>query len=369
MIRVLQVLGGLNLGGAETMVMNLYRRIDKSKIQFDFIIHLQDKQAYEDEVLSMGGKVYRFPAFNGRNLIIQRNLWEKFFIEHKEYKILHSHVRSYASVYIPIANKYGLKTIIHSHSTSNGNGLSAIIKNIMQYPLRFQADYLFACSEEAGQWLFGKKACKKNNYKVIHNAIDSKKFSFCSIKRKEIREKLGINDKFVIGHVGRMTKPKNHTFLLRIFLEVRKIRKDAVLLLIGDGELRSSMEKEIRNLGIMDKVLALGSKNNIQDYYQAMDVFVFPSLWEGLGIVCIEAQASGLPCVVSENVPKEIDLGENLIHVMNLSDGEKKWADVISSVSTNFRYGRQEAVCRAGYDIEENAMLLEDFYSMIAGRN
>lgn len=369
MIRVLQVLGGLNLGGAETMVMNLYRRIDKSKIQFDFIIHLQDKQAYEDEVLAMGGKVYRFPAFNGRNLIIQRNLWKKFFLEHKEYKILHSHVRSYASVYIPIANKCGLKTIIHSHSTSNGNGFSAKIKDIMQYPLRFQADYLFACSKEAGQWLFGKKACKKNNFKVIHNAIDSKKFSFCSIKRKEIREKLGINDKFVVGHVGRMTKPKNHTFLLRTFLEVNKIRKDAVLLLIGDGELRSSIEKDIRDLGIMDKVIVLGSKNNTQDYYQAMDVFVFPSLWEGLGIVCIEAQDSGLSCIVSENIPKEIDVEENLIHVMHLSDGEKKWADAISRVSVSSRYGRQMALCRAGYDIEENAMLIEDFYVRIARRD
>lgn len=368
MIRVLQVLGGLNLGGAETMVMNLYRAIDKSKIQFDFIIHLQSKQAYEDEVLAMGGKIYRFPAFNGRNLINQRNLWKKFFFEHKEYKILHSHVRSYASVYISIASKYGLITIIHSHSTSNGNGFSGYVKNIMQYPLRFQADYLFACSEDAGKWLFGRKACQKNNFKVIHNAIDAKKFSFCSIKREEIRKKLRINDKFVIGHVGRMTKPKNHIFLLRTFCEISKIRKDAVLLLIGDGELRNAIEKEIKKLEIMEKVILLGNKNNTQDYYQAMDVFVFPSLWEGLGIVGIEAQDSGLPCVVSENIPMEIDLGENLIHVMNLSDGEKKWAEAISNISVCSRYGRQDAVCRAGYDIEENAMLMEDFYIRIAKR-
>lgn len=368
MIKVLHVLGGLNLGGAETMVMNLYRAIDKSKIQFGFIIHLQDKQAYEDEIMALGGEIYRFPAFNGINIINQKKIWNNFFKEHKEYTILHSHVRSYASLYIPIAKKNGLQTIIHSHSTSNGKGISAKVKDVMQYPLRYQADYLFACSQDAGKWLFGSKACQKSNFRVFANSIDAEKFDFCITKRNEIRRKLEISDKFVMGHVGRMTKPKNHIFLLKVFLELTKIRNDAILLLVGDGELRSLIEKEICDLEIKSKVIVVGNKLNTQDYYQAMDVFVFPSLWEGLGIVGIEAQNSGLPCIISENIPKGIDLHEGLIEVLNLSDGVEKWAKVVSESASCCRHGRRKATRRAGYDIEENAILLEEFYTSITGR-
>ena len=369
MIRILHVLGGLNLGGAETMVVNLYRAIDRSKVQFDFIIHCQDKQAYEDEILTLGGIIYRFPAFSGKNFLSQRQRWDRFFIEHPEYQILHSHVRSYASVYLPIARKHGLKTIIHSHSTSNGKGLSSIVKAIMQYPLRYQADYYLACSDIAGEWLFGKKILQKSNYRVFPNAIDAERFVFDANKRNQVRAKLGIQGKFAVGHVGRMTDSKNHRFLISVFAELSKVNDDAVLLLVGDGELRADVEKQIEENGLSEKVLLLGSKTNTEDFYQAMDVFVFPSLWEGLGIVAIEAQAAGLPCVVSERIPKEVDLGIGLVHFLNLSDGEKMWAETIRSKTGSERAEGLAAVRDAGYDIVDNAKKIQEFYLNINSPN
>lgn len=367
MIRILHVLGGLNLGGAESMVMNLYRAIDRTEIQFDFVIHKNEKQAYEDEILEMGGTIYRFPQFSLKNSCKLTYVWNKFFREHPEYKVMHSHVRSYASLYIPIAKKYGIKTIIHSHSTSNGQGFSAMVKSVLQYPLRYQADYLFACSENAGRWLYGKSVCKKSNYRIIPNAINTKQYAYSEIVRNEMRKQLGIENKFVIGHVGRMTDAKNHMFLLKIFSELLKIRNDSILLLIGDGELRYSVEKEIERLNIQENTMVLGNRMNTEAYYQAMDVFVFPSLWEGLGIVLIEAQTAGLKCVISEKIPKEINLNTGLIEVLKLQESEKKWARIISNLRLENRKGQREAACMAGYDIEKNAREIEKFYKNLIG--
>lgn len=362
MIRVLHILGGLNLGGAETMVMNLYRAIDRTKVQFDFVIHVNEKQAYEDEISFLGGKIYRFPQFNGKNLISVIRLWNNFFLEHSEYQILHSHIRSYASIYIPIAKKYGLKTIIHSHSTSNGKGMSAVVKQILQIPLRYQADYLFACSQSAGKWLYGKNVHKRKNYHLIFNAIDSERFNFNAIKREQVRKELKIDDKFVIGHVGRMSQPKNHIFLIDIFEALLKKRKDVVLLLVGDGELKSKIENIVHIKNLNEKVIFLGSRNNTEDYYNAMDIFVFPSLWEGLGIVAIEAQTSGLPCIVSERIPKEIDLDVNLVHRIDLSSGYETWIDMIENIDVSKRKGQSLATKKAGYDIADNTKYLQNFY-------
>ena len=370
MIRVLHVLGGLNLGGAETMVMNLYRAIDRTKIQFDFIIHLQEKQAYEDEVIALGGKIYRFPAFNGKSIIKQVRVWNEFFISHKEYQILHSHVRSYASIYLPIAKKHGVYTIIHSHSTSNGRGILSWIKTLLQYPLRFQADYFFACSFNAGKWLFGKRVVQCNNFEVFPNAIDASLFDYNPDVRIRLRRKLEIEDKFVIGHVGRMTEPKNHKFLIEIFEKVEKKSKNAVLLLVGDGELRDKIEQCIYEKKLQETIILVGNKINTQDYYQAMDVFAFPSLWEGLGIVAIEAQTSGLPCIVSDGVPREVDLNMGLVTRVYI-DNSDKWADEIMRYRgcTNSRHSYSEDVKKAGYDINMNVKKMQAFYISNAERN
>ena len=365
MIRVLHVLGGLNLGGAETMVMNLYRAIDKNKIQFDFIIHLPAKQAYEDEILKLGGKIYRFPQFKGKNIISQKRLWGDFFKIHREYQILHSHVRSYASVFLPIAKKYGLKTIIHSHSTSNGKGVSSCIKTIMQYPLRFQADYFFGCSQEAGQWLFGKKVVESDRYYMLQNAIDVSKYTFNPEIRSEYRNLLEISDdKKVYVHVGRLHEAKNHLFLLEVFYEIQKRNPNSLLLVVGDGDLKSVIEKKIKELKIEEYVLMLGARNDVAHIFQAADYFLFPSKWEGLPVTVVEAQASGIPCFVSNTVTKDVNLSQLVIN-LPIDKGTDIWVDAIEKIG-NQRIDVSEDIKKAGFDIKNSAQWLTNFYEGLA---
>lgn len=299
MVRIVHYIGLLEFGGSQSFVMEIYRKIDRTKIQFDFVVFPNQKKDFYNEIIELGGRVFESPQYNGRNHFKFIKWWNEFFLQHTEYKILHCHVRSVAALCIAMAHKRGCYTIAHSHSTSNGSGFLAVIKDIMQYPVRYQADYLFACSQMAGEWMFGKQVFGKN-YEIISNAIDAERFDFDESIRRNVRNELGLRDKFVIGHVGRITKPKNHIFLIDLLTEIRKNRSDIVLLLVGDGELRTYIEAYANEKNVIDNIIFLGSKNNTQDYYQAMDVFVFPSLWEGLGIVAIEAQASGLHCVVSE---------------------------------------------------------------------
>ena len=311
-IRVLHVLGGLEAGGAENFVMNLYRAIDRNKVQFDFIKHTKEKQFFDDEIVRLGGRIFTCPKYNGKNHFAYCEWWRVFLKEHPEYRVVHGHVRSTAAIYLWIAKKLGRVTISHSHSTSNGKGAAAFVKDVMQLPIRYIADYMFACSDEAGKYLFGKAALKKENYKLIPNAIDCDRFKFNPQRREEMRKELGLDDCFVIGHVGRLSEPKNHTFLLDVFAEVEKEKPEARLLLVGDGPLRETLKEKCTRLGISEKVLFVGARQNTEDYYQTMDIFAFPSLWEGLGIVAIEAQAARLKCICSDQIPSAVKVTEEL---------------------------------------------------------
>ncbi len=362
-IRVLHMISILEMGGSQSMVMNLYRAIDRERVQFDFIVDHADKDTtLRKEIELLGGRIFSFPSFKGGNVFEIRETWNRFFEEHKEYSIFHTHSRSYASVYLPIANKHGLITIAHSHSTSNGKGVISLVKNIMQYPIRYQADYLFACSQQAGEWLFGKRVTKSSRFLIISNAINSKRFEYDSVKREYIRKELGIRDEFVVGHIGRMTKPKNHEFLIKLFNEYNRINNNSKLLLVGDGELLEEVKNQVGELHIDDKVLFVGSKANTEDYYQAMDCFLFPSLWEGLGMAVVEAQAAGLQCVVSNAVPTKVDIGANLVTFLNLNDSCDKW---IKSILGADRKKTSSYVKDAGFDIEESAKFLQSFYEKV----
>lgn len=362
MIRVLHYIGLLEFGGSQSFVMEIYRKIDREMLQFDFVTFPNQKVDFYDEIISLGGRVYESPRYNGKNHFEFVKWWKSFFEQHQEYRVFHCHVRSVAAICISIAHKYGCYAIAHSHSTSNGSGIISVIKDIMQFPVRFQADYMFACSYDAGKWMFGNRTIARNNFEVIFNAIDSERFGYNLQKRIQIRKKLKISDKFVIGHVGRFTEPKNHMFLLEVFSEVLKERDNACLLLIGDGEKRSEIERKINELRINDSVILAGSKSNTCDYYQAMDVFAFPSLWEGLGMAAIEAQASGLHCVVSERIPKEVDIGASLICAIELDKGIKIWKDNIVSYVDAERSSHIDEVKTSGYDVVHNAKKMQDFY-------
>lgn len=361
-VRILHVLGRLDRGGAETMVMNLYRNIDRSKIQFDFVIHTTDKCDYSEEIEKLGGKIYSMPKYVGKNHFQYKSAWKNFFNVHPEYTIIHGHMRSTASIYLKIATQYNLKTIAHSHNTSSGEGISAIVKNLFQYPIRHIADYLFACSKNAGIWLFGKNACERDNFFILNNAIDAKKFIYDETKRNMIRSKLGIGNELLIGHVGRFHPQKNHKFIINIFQKIQDINPNSKLILVGDGDLKAVIQNEVFNLGIGNSVVFMGIRNDIEDILQAMDIFIFPSLYEGLGIVAIEAQASGLPCLVSDVIPKETFITE-LIHAMPLNEEPKLWAKKICELSYNYeRRSYFNEICSNGYDISLTTKWLEKFY-------
>jgi glycosyltransferase involved in cell wall biosynthesis len=222
------MIGALEMGGSQALVMNLYRHIDREKIQFDFILDHPDRDDYVDEVKALGGRIYTMPGFHG-NVHQVRRAWDEFFTNHPEYKVLHSHVRSYASLYLPIAKRHGVKTIIHSHSTSNGKGFSSLVKMALQYPLRYQADVLMGCSKESGEWLFGKKATAGDRFFFLPNGVDLQRFSFDENIRQQYRRDMGLEDKIVIGHVGRFHPAKNHMFLLESFAQLKRLRPNAVL--------------------------------------------------------------------------------------------------------------------------------------------
>lgn len=367
-IRVLHVLNSVNRGGAETMLVNQYRAIDRSRVQFDFVIHTKEEGDYSDEIKEMGGRIYRFPHYSGKNHFRYKTAWGTFLNAHPEHQIIHGHLRSTAAVYLGIAKKYGRITIAHSHSTaSRGNRLERLAKSILQFPTRHVADYFFACSDDAGKWLFGSRVTRQQNYRVIRNAIDAEKYRFSEPLRHKIRNELGLRDAFVLGHVGSFTHPKNHKFLVEVFSEVHKKNGNAVLLLLGDGELRSEIEKQLAYLGLRDKAILAGVVPNVSEYLQGMDVFVFPSWFEGLGMVLIEAQACGLPCLASATMPRESDLGTGLYHRFSLDESPSRWAEEILSLD-NARIDSTLALNESGWNVMQTASWMQEFY-IGAGRS
>ncbi len=362
-MRILQVFGCLDRGGAETMIMEIYRHIDRTRIQFDFVVHTDRKCAFDDEIESLGGRIYRVPHFSGLHIIGYRKSWKKLFKEHPEWRIVHGHMRSTAAVFLSEAKKHGRYTIAHSHNTSSGKGLQNIVKDSLQKRIKKIADYFMACSEAAGEWLFGKQVTQSCNYSVLKNAIDTSRFSFNEAVRKRVRDDLGINSKIVIGHIGSyLTEQKNQSYLLDIYNEIKKTEPRSVLILVGDGPLRPNIEAKARELRISESVIFTGVRSDVNELIQAMDVFVFPSHFEGLPVTMVEVQASGLPCVISDKVPAETIITDDLVTVKSLDKSPEVWANHILSRVGEPRYSRVDEVKAHGYDIETTAKWLESFY-------
>ena len=277
-IRVLHVLGGLGLGGAETFVMNLYRTINRNEFQFDFVIYDDGLRDYEKEMEHLGGRVFYSPHFTIGKAHKYRMWWKMFLKEHPEYQIIHAHLRSTATIYLREAKKENRYTIVHSHNTSSGKGISAMIKNLMQFPIRFIADEFIGCSEKANEWLFGKKIAYSDRCKVVRNAIPLEKYKFNKDIRECVRKELNIQDDcFVIGNIGRMVLQKNQELVLRVFYEVQKKCPKAKLLIIGKGVLEEQLKQEVVDLQIQDKVVFMGNRHDVEKILNAMDIFLFPS--------------------------------------------------------------------------------------------
>ena len=361
-IKVLHVLGRLNYGGIETLIINIFKRIDRTKVQFDFVVHTDDKGNLEDEVIRLGGKIFRVSRYRGTNHYRYINEW-KILFENNSYDIVHCHIRSTAMFVLQIAKQFGIVTIAHSHNTSSGKGILGTVKRLYQLPVRYIADYFFACSLSAGIWEFGKKVCNGNKFYVLKNAIDLDKFTYNEETRNEIRKTYNLDNKFVIGNVGRLVPQKNQIRLLSIFKEVLKLQKNSFLLIIGSGSLRNDLKRKCKKLEISNNVLFVGASSCVNKYLQSMDVFLFPSLYEGLGIVTIEAQANGLPCIVSDAIPSEAFVTD-MIEAVPLSKNDEFWAKKILSYKRDYSKisNMYATISKQGYDIAVTTKWIQNFY-------
>lgn len=357
-IRVLHVVTQMTRGGLETMLMNYDRCIDHSKVQFDFLEHRSAVTDYDREILDMGGKIYRLPRLNPASPSYLKAL-DHFFSEHPEYRIVHSHLNSMAGIPLKAAKKYEVPVrIAHAHSSNQEKNFKYPIKQFYKKSIPQYATDLFACGEAAGKWMYGGYP-----FTVVNNAIDAKQFVFDKKVRSQAREELGIHSTtLVLGHVGRFSPPKNHTFLVDIFRAVLSLHPDSKLLLVGQGNLEQEVRNKCNDYGILDHVVFAGVRNDVYRLMQAMDVFVFPSLYEGLGIVAVEAQAAGLPCVVSDRVPKECEKTNGLVSYLPLDQNPDDWAKRIIEAAATERKDTSAEIMNNGFDISENARWLQDFY-------
>jgi len=360
-IRVLHVVVNMNRGGAETLIMNLYRNIDRSKVQFDFLTCKEG--VFDNEIKELGGIIHRIPYINEVGHFGYIKSLNDFFSKNNHYTIVHSHLNRMSGLVVRAAKKFGIRyCIAHSHNTGGEGGL--LTKGYKWYAGLFipsNSDYTFACSQAAAKWLFGNKS---NEATLLNNGIEPEMFSYSPDKRIEKRRKLGIDDQLVIGHVGRFNKQKNHKFLIEIFAEFVKRRPDSILLLCGDGVLRKVIENRVNQLNLQEKVKFLGVRSDIHQLLQAFDIFLFPSLHEGLPVTLIEAQAAGIPCVISDEITKEVDLGLDLMKFLNLSNLDL-WVEELEkcNVKKLERYtSNLKKLRERGYDIKNTAEWLQDFY-------
>lgn len=359
-VRVAQIMGKFNAGGVESVIVNYYRNINHGKVQFDFYTDADSSRPFPQELLDMGARQIVLPPYQHLPeylSALERNLKER------HYQIVHSNLNTLSVFPLFAAWRAGVPIrIAHSHSTAGG-GMD-FKRDMIKYALRpfsrFFATHYIACSEHAGRWLFGNVP-----FALMPNAIDTERFAYNPRTREEVRQSLGLENKFVIGHVGRFSPQKNHDFLLDIFQEVCKRRDDCVLMLIGGlGSAGTDIEKNLRakveSMNLADKVLFMGTREDISDLYQAMDVFLLPSLYEGLGMAAIEAQCSGLPCVLSTRVPNEAKVIKQTCF-LSLKDSPKEWAERILSFCGVARRDAAEEVRKAGFEIREQAAKYQDF--------
>ncbi|OPL08172.1 MAG: glycosyl transferase group 1 [delta proteobacterium ML8_F1] len=358
-IRVLHVFGRLDSGGAESRTMDIYRQIDRSKVQFDFAIHTEDMCFFTDEVKSLGGRIYSFPRFNGKNYFLYKNSWNMFFKEHPEYKIVHGHQTNTAFVYLKEAKANNVPIrIAHSRNSNKEN----LIKKHICKLSKLYATHLFAVSKIAGASEFGEKAVNDGIVKILPNAIDAKKYSFNKETRKIKRLELGIENEMLIIHIGRFRPQKNHKFLLEVFSEVLMTEPHAKLLIVGDGSLRGEILKEISHRNIEESVIIAGIRSDVPELLQAADILLFPSLFEGLPGVVLEAQAAGLPCVISDKITEEVKVTD-LVKYISLNNETLFWAkEVLSCNINNERKKYIHEITKNGYDVETVGKWYENFY-------
>lgn len=369
-LRVLVLDTVMDRGGAETMMMNYLRHFDRSKVTYDFLVNRDYRAAYEDEIEALGGRIYRMCPMYPQYFKRYKREFHAFLKQHPEYRIIHSNLEERSYFPLRVAAEQGIPVrIAHAHNRPVGFNLKSIFREYFRMRLPKYVTHMFACGTEAGDWLFGEN----NRGRVIQqrNAIDTSAYRYDPAIAKQVREEFGITDPntFVLGHVGRFFPQKNHVFLIDIFAQVHKQHPNSVLWLVGGGELNDELKNQIKakvnELDLTDAVKFLGVRSDVNRLMQGMDSFVLPSLYEGLPVTMIEAQSSGLPCTISDRVPKQCDVTGN-VQVLGLDDAPSQWAKKIlnqySAHNRSERANGADIVADVGFDIKANAEWLQKFY-------
>lgn len=363
-IRVLHFVSTLSRGsGVMSVIMNYYRHIDRDKVQFDFLHFIACEDSYMEEIRELGGKIYCIDK-PGSSFQSIKQLNSFFRLHAGEYTWLHNHEVYLTFLLRPIAKRYGLeKFIVHCHATKySDKTLNAVRNRILCLPIRLMKVERFACSEAAGKFLYGEKMLKAGKVFIMHNAIDCEKFRFRPEVRERLRKEMGLEGKFVIGHVGRFERQKNHEFLIEVFAECKKEIDSCILLLIGEGSLRSKIEKKVVEKGLKNSIIFLTKRNDMEYLYQVMDLFVLPSLYEGLPVSCLEAQVNGLECIVSRTVTDELKK-QTIGSIITMLPLEKKvWKQNIVSCKIR-QTSISQHINNDNYDINLQSCRLHSFYT------
>lgn len=355
MVRVLNIIGSLNMGGAQALIVNLYRNIDRGKIQFDFAVYDKpDRESYYDEVKKLGARVYYIPHKCDGVMRNQKMIYD--IIKKNNYSIIWRHTSGcFGGLDIISAKLAGAKKcILHSHNSS-------LRKKTLHYMSRgivncFATDR-FACSKAAGRWMFGKR-----KFRIINNGIETKRFSYNEAVRNCYRDKFEVSGKTVIGHIGRFAPEKNHKFLLDVFESYRALDEQSVLVLIGTGKLEREIKEYVSKKGLKEYVLFLGNRKDVAEIMQMFDVFVMPSLYEGFPVTLVEAQAAGLHCVVSDNITNEVNITKS-INYLSLKSPMNDWAKAMLKAAEKERKDNSKIIMEAGFDIMHNVKFIEEMFA------
>ena len=363
-IKILQYTGAMNRGGAETLLMNLYRNIDRSKFEFHFITHSEEKSDYDDEIIKLGGKVIYLEKPSLKDLKLFSEKFKSINNEFGPYNAIHSHMQLFNGIVLREAKKNNIKIRV-SHAHLNGDyGKSNIFRNLYRCYSKFlinnNSTNKISCSYESGRYLYNS-----NEFKLLNNAIDINQFKFNN-KSDYLKKELKLNnDDKVITHIGTFKEAKNHDFIINVFKEINERNKHYKLVLVGRGELLNRIKNKVNKLGLQNSIFFLGVREDIPEILQSTDVFFMPSILEGLPVVLVEAQAAGVSCVISDNIPKQADLGIGIVTSLDLSENKEKWIEAIFQSKyegIDFKV-RREKIIQSGYDLENNVKYISKVYS------
>lgn len=363
-IRILQCVTIMNRNGLENRLMDIYRNIDRSIIQFDFMTNRTEAGEFDEEITRLGGKVYHMSKIAPKSFFKYIAELKRFFEDHPEYKIVHSHLNTLSTWPLLMAKRAGVPVrIAHSRNASMDRNIKMLYKAFSRLFINGQATDRFACSKSAGIWLFGKKQVEKESFHVIPNAVQLDRFLYSEEKRQKMRNELGMTEnELAIVCVARFSPQKNHAYLLKIFKEIKQKKQNSKLYLVGQGELEADIRNQIKALGLEASVVFLGSRSDVGDVLTAMDGFLFPSFYEGFGTVIIEAQCSALPMVASDTIPAETKLCD-CVQFASIKEEPVVWADkLLSLIEENHRKDNSVLIRENGYDIRQSYTWMQQFY-------